>query len=170
MCCRSHLPLTISKVRPHLSPPASPPRQPCLPLTPSCSPRSCNRCTMSKRPAKARCPAGRGCTPGACTAAAAALPAAHRPTVHGCLSCCPYRKTVRVKIVDEEEYERQENFFIALGEPKWMERGISGVRSFMKNNPKQIESSLQTPNPENITPSLLLPLLPFLLLMWMDGL
>ncbi|XP_025951643.1 sodium/calcium exchanger 3 isoform X4 [Dromaius novaehollandiae] len=34
-------------------------------------------------------------------------------------------KTVRVKIVDEEEYERQENFFIALGEPKWMERGIS---------------------------------------------
>ncbi|KAM6311465.1 sodium/calcium exchanger 3 isoform 2-T2 [Aegotheles albertisi] len=36
-------------------------------------------------------------------------------------------KTVRVKIVDEEEYERQENFFIALGEPKWMERGISGL-------------------------------------------
>ncbi|XP_065259203.1 sodium/calcium exchanger 3 isoform X3 [Emys orbicularis] len=35
-------------------------------------------------------------------------------------------KTVRVKIVDEEEYERQETFFIALGEPKWMERGISG--------------------------------------------
>ncbi|XP_019496893.1 PREDICTED: sodium/calcium exchanger 3 isoform X4 [Hipposideros armiger] len=43
------------------------------------------------------------------------------------LSCCPYRKTIRVKIVDEEEYERQENFFIALGEPKWMERGISEV-------------------------------------------
>ncbi|XP_027700581.1 sodium/calcium exchanger 3 isoform X1 [Vombatus ursinus] len=37
-------------------------------------------------------------------------------------------KTVRVKIVDEEEYERQENFFIALGEPKWMERGISGKK------------------------------------------
>ncbi|MXQ91440.1 hypothetical protein E5288_WYG004667 [Bos mutus] len=36
-------------------------------------------------------------------------------------------KTVRVKIVDEEEYERQENFFIVLGEPKWMERGISGL-------------------------------------------
>ncbi|XP_054828574.1 sodium/calcium exchanger 3 isoform X6 [Eublepharis macularius] len=36
-------------------------------------------------------------------------------------------KTIRVKIVDEEEYERQENFFIALGEPKWMERGISEV-------------------------------------------
>ncbi|KAB0399585.1 hypothetical protein E2I00_007849 [Balaenoptera physalus] len=37
------------------------------------------------------------------------------------------RKTVRVKIVDEEEYERQENFFIVLGEPKWMERGLSEV-------------------------------------------
>lgn len=50
------------------------------------------------------------------------------------LSCCPYRKTIRVKIVDEEEYERQENFFIALGEPKRMERGISGVRFFKKIN------------------------------------
>ncbi|XP_053884641.1 sodium/calcium exchanger 3 isoform X2 [Malaclemys terrapin pileata] len=36
-------------------------------------------------------------------------------------------KTIRVKIVDEEEYERQETFFIALGEPKWMERGISAL-------------------------------------------
>ncbi|KAK2532250.1 hypothetical protein Q9233_005266 [Columba guinea] len=41
--------------------------------------------------------------------------------------CSGNRKTVRVKIVDEEEYERQENFFIALGEPKWMERGISAL-------------------------------------------
>ena len=55
----------------------------------------------------------------------------YRPSRHF-LSCCPYRKTVRVKIVDEEEYERQENFFIVLGEPKWMERGISGVRFFKK--------------------------------------
>jgi len=54
-----------------------------------------------------------------------------RPSRHF-LSCCPYRKTVRVKIVDEEEYERQENFFIVLGEPKWMERGISGVRFLQK--------------------------------------
>ncbi|XP_075700430.1 sodium/calcium exchanger 3 isoform X2 [Rhinoderma darwinii] len=36
-------------------------------------------------------------------------------------------KTIRVKIIDEEEYERQESFFIALGEPKWMKRGISAV-------------------------------------------
>lgn len=80
---------------------------------------------------------------GACAAAAAAAaasPPAGRPAVHGCLSCCPYRKTVRVKIVDEEEYERQENFFIALGEPKWMERGISGVRSLMKKKKIMIEN------------------------------
>lgn len=57
------------------------------------------------------------------------------------LFCCPYRKTIRVKIVDEEEYERQENFFIALGEPKWMERGISGVR-FFKNQTKRKASNL----------------------------
>ncbi|XP_018086594.1 sodium/calcium exchanger 3 isoform X4 [Xenopus laevis] len=36
-------------------------------------------------------------------------------------------KTIRVKIIDEEEYERQESFFIALGEPKWMKRGISAL-------------------------------------------
>ncbi|XP_053553678.1 sodium/calcium exchanger 3 isoform X2 [Bombina bombina] len=36
-------------------------------------------------------------------------------------------KTLRVKIIDEEEYERQESFFIALGEPKWMKRGISAL-------------------------------------------
>lgn len=58
------------------------------------------------------------------------------PSRHS-LSCCPYRKTIRVKIVDEEEYERQENFFIALGEPKWMERGISGVRFFKNQSNNQ---------------------------------
>ncbi|KAM6131168.1 LOW QUALITY PROTEIN: sodium/calcium exchanger 3 [Pterocles gutturalis] len=57
------------------------------------------------------------------------LPPRLRPAdpLYMAVSLGPYRKTVRVKIVDEEEYERQENFFIALGEPKWMERGISGL-------------------------------------------
>ncbi|XP_059810780.1 sodium/calcium exchanger 3 isoform X19 [Hypanus sabinus] len=36
-------------------------------------------------------------------------------------------KTISVKINDDEEYEKQEHFFIVLGEPKWMKRGISGV-------------------------------------------
>ncbi|XP_074680422.1 sodium/calcium exchanger 3 isoform X4 [Strix aluco] len=125
MRCRSRLPLTISKVLFLLVLPPHSPRQPPLPLTPSRSPRSsCDGCPCpTGRPRK-----GKGaCAAATAAAAAAASPLASRPTVHGCLSCCPYRKTVRVKIVDEEEYERQENFFIALGEPKWMERGISAL-------------------------------------------
>ncbi|XP_053545067.1 sodium/calcium exchanger 2 isoform X2 [Bombina bombina] len=34
-------------------------------------------------------------------------------------------KTLQVKIVDDEEYEKQENFYIILEEPRWLKRGIS---------------------------------------------
>ncbi|XP_056397505.1 sodium/calcium exchanger 2 isoform X2 [Hyla sarda] len=34
-------------------------------------------------------------------------------------------KTLQVKIVDDEEYEKQENFYVILEEPRWMKRGIS---------------------------------------------
>ncbi|XP_017695561.1 PREDICTED: sodium/calcium exchanger 2-like [Lepidothrix coronata] len=36
-------------------------------------------------------------------------------------------KTLQVKIVDDEEYEKKENFFIELGPPRWLKRGISGT-------------------------------------------
>ncbi|XP_069774213.1 sodium/calcium exchanger 3 isoform X1 [Narcine bancroftii] len=36
-------------------------------------------------------------------------------------------KTISIKINDDEEYEKQEHFFIVLGEPKWMKRGISAL-------------------------------------------
>ncbi|XP_069602699.1 sodium/calcium exchanger 2-like isoform X1 [Ranitomeya imitator] len=36
-------------------------------------------------------------------------------------------KTLQVKIVDDEEYEKQENFFVVLEEPRWMKRGISAL-------------------------------------------
>eukprot|EP00062_Callorhinchus_milii_P008721 gi/632951726/ref/XP_007891458.1/ PREDICTED: sodium/calcium exchanger 3 [Callorhinchus milii] len=36
-------------------------------------------------------------------------------------------KTISVKINDDEEYEKQEHFFIMLGEPKWMKCGISAL-------------------------------------------
>ncbi|NXW52669.1 NAC2 protein, partial [Nyctiprogne leucopyga] len=45
----------------------------------------------------------------------------------------PYRtvegtaKTLQVKIVDDEEYEKKDNFFIELGQPRWLKRGISGT-------------------------------------------
>uniref|UniRef100_A0A452S227 Solute carrier family 8 member A2 n=1 Tax=Ursus americanus TaxID=9643 RepID=A0A452S227_URSAM len=35
-------------------------------------------------------------------------------------------KTLQVKIVDDEEYEKKDNFFIELGQPQWLKRGISG--------------------------------------------
>lgn len=38
----------------------------------------------------------------------------------------PPRKTLQVKIVDDEEYEKKDNFFIELGQPQWLKRGISG--------------------------------------------
>ncbi|KFO79463.1 Sodium/calcium exchanger 2, partial [Cuculus canorus] len=34
-------------------------------------------------------------------------------------------KTLQVKIVDGEEYEKKDNFFIELGQPRWLKRGIS---------------------------------------------
>lgn len=41
--------------------------------------------------------------------------------------CTPHhRKTLQVKIVDDEEYEKKDNFFIELGQPQWLKRGISG--------------------------------------------
>ncbi|KAM3911636.1 sodium/calcium exchanger 2 [Leptodactylus fuscus] len=36
-------------------------------------------------------------------------------------------KTLQVKIVDDEEYEKQENFYVVLEEPRWMKRGISAL-------------------------------------------
>ncbi|KAM6959089.1 sodium/calcium exchanger 2b isoform 1-T1 [Aplochiton taeniatus] len=36
-------------------------------------------------------------------------------------------QTLQVRIIDDEEYEKHENFFIVLEEPRWLKRGISGV-------------------------------------------
>lgn len=41
-------------------------------------------------------------------------------------ACASPRKTLQVKIVDDEEYEKKDNFFIELGQPQWLKRGISG--------------------------------------------
>ncbi|XP_038817930.1 sodium/calcium exchanger 2-like isoform X1 [Salvelinus namaycush] len=34
-------------------------------------------------------------------------------------------QTLQVRIIDDEEYEKKENFFIILEEPRWLKRGIS---------------------------------------------
>ncbi|XP_059186806.1 sodium/calcium exchanger 2b isoform X2 [Centropristis striata] len=36
-------------------------------------------------------------------------------------------QTFQVRIIDDEEYEKHENFFIVLEEPRWLKRGISGM-------------------------------------------
>ncbi|XP_069574373.1 sodium/calcium exchanger 2b [Brachyistius frenatus] len=36
-------------------------------------------------------------------------------------------QTLQVRIVDDEEYEKHENFFIVLEEPRWLKRGISAL-------------------------------------------
>ncbi|KAM9468795.1 sodium/calcium exchanger 2b isoform 2-T2 [Clarias gariepinus] len=35
-------------------------------------------------------------------------------------------QTIQIRIIDDEEYEKHENFYIVLEEPRWMKRGISG--------------------------------------------
>ncbi len=40
---------------------------------------------------------------------------------------CVHSKTLQVRIINMQEYEKQENFYMVLGEPKWLKRGISGL-------------------------------------------
>ncbi|XP_078724390.1 sodium/calcium exchanger 3 isoform X5 [Lampetra fluviatilis] len=35
-------------------------------------------------------------------------------------------KTIHIKITDDEEYEKQDNFFLVLGEPRWIDQGTTG--------------------------------------------
>lgn len=50
----------------------------------------------------------------------------HRSNV--ILLCSPHRKTIKVKILDHEEYDKHANFFIELQEPEWRRRGWTGER------------------------------------------
>uniref|UniRef100_A0A8C5HFY8 Sodium/calcium exchanger 2-like n=1 Tax=Gouania willdenowi TaxID=441366 RepID=A0A8C5HFY8_GOUWI len=36
-------------------------------------------------------------------------------------------QTMQVRIIDDEEYEKHENFYIVLEEPRWLKRGISAL-------------------------------------------
>lgn len=40
---------------------------------------------------------------------------------------CVCSQSFQVRIIDDEEYEKHENFFIVLEEPRWLKRGISGT-------------------------------------------
>ncbi|XP_068854438.1 sodium/calcium exchanger 2 isoform X5 [Aphelocoma coerulescens] len=49
-------------------------------------------------------------------------------------------KTLQVKIVDDEEYEKKENFFIELGTPRWLKRGISGMGTPRGDGERQLSA------------------------------
>ncbi|XP_018411511.1 PREDICTED: sodium/calcium exchanger 2 isoform X1 [Nanorana parkeri] len=49
-------------------------------------------------------------------------------------------KTMQVKIVDDEEYEKQENFFVVLEQPRWMKRGISALLLNQDDEDKKLTS------------------------------
>ncbi|XP_035799838.2 LOW QUALITY PROTEIN: sodium/calcium exchanger 2b [Amphiprion ocellaris] len=36
-------------------------------------------------------------------------------------------QTLQIRIIDDEEYEKHENFFVVLEEPRWLKRGISAL-------------------------------------------
>lgn len=42
-------------------------------------------------------------------------------------------QVLKVHIINVEEYEKQENFFIVLEDPKWLKRGLSGKRVSILN-------------------------------------
>lgn len=49
-------------------------------------------------------------------------------------------KTLQVKIVDDEEYEKKENFFIELGTPRWLKRGISALLLAQGDGERQLSA------------------------------
>ncbi|XP_066196262.1 sodium/calcium exchanger 2-like [Sylvia atricapilla] len=49
-------------------------------------------------------------------------------------------KTLQVKIVDDEEYEKKENFFIELGTPRWLKRGISALLLAQGDSERQLSA------------------------------
>ncbi|CAB1453286.1 unnamed protein product [Pleuronectes platessa] len=44
-------------------------------------------------------------------------------------------QTFQVRIIDDEEYEKHENFFIVLEEPRWLKRGISASNRVTVKHP-----------------------------------
>uniref|UniRef100_UPI003AAAD710 sodium/calcium exchanger 2-like n=1 Tax=Centroberyx gerrardi TaxID=166262 RepID=UPI003AAAD710 len=49
-------------------------------------------------------------------------------------------QTLQVRIIDDEEYEKHENFFIVLEEPRWLKRGISALLLNQGNQPWMVAS------------------------------
>ncbi|XP_015684917.1 sodium/calcium exchanger 2-like, partial [Protobothrops mucrosquamatus] len=49
-------------------------------------------------------------------------------------------KSLHVKIVDVEEYEKKDSFFIELGQPRWLKRGISALLLHQADGDKKLSA------------------------------
>ncbi|XP_030626894.1 sodium/calcium exchanger 1a isoform X14 [Chanos chanos] len=58
-------------------------------------------------------------------------------------------KTIMVKILDHEEYDKQANFYIELQEPEWRKRGWTGVREQTNRLKKEGEDETLTKKEED---------------------
>ncbi|XP_040907287.1 sodium/calcium exchanger 2a isoform X2 [Toxotes jaculatrix] len=50
-------------------------------------------------------------------------------------------QTLQVRIINVEEYEKQENFFIVLEDPKWLKRGLSALLLNQGNPTPEVEEA-----------------------------
>lgn len=62
------------------------------------------------------------------------LPCMHSPPPSVCVVvyvCARYRKTITIRILDREEYNKQSSFFVLLESPQWIRNGKeqTGVRA-----------------------------------------
>ncbi|XP_051507398.1 sodium/calcium exchanger 3-like isoform X4 [Myxocyprinus asiaticus] len=49
-------------------------------------------------------------------------------------------KTIQVKIIDDEEYEKNKNFYLELAEPRMLKRGICGIMLNQSNTDRKLSS------------------------------
>ncbi|XP_008281266.1 sodium/calcium exchanger 2b isoform X4 [Stegastes partitus] len=49
-------------------------------------------------------------------------------------------QTLQIRIIDDEEYEKHENFFVVLEEPRWLKRGISALLLNQGKNQKKMSA------------------------------
>lgn len=52
------------------------------------------------------------------------------PTIRFAFVLCSHRKIITIRIFDREEYEKECSFSLVLEEPKWIRRGMKGVRVY----------------------------------------
>lgn len=52
------------------------------------------------------------------------------PTICFAFVLCSHRKIISIRIFDREEYEKECSFSLVLEEPKWIRRGMKGVRVY----------------------------------------